>query len=137
MLVSPRATCSAFCLLVLSCSQVHATLIQAFQTSGTVAVETTAAGLSAAPSQLGALSLSALPVGAVINQAYFYAVDINHGGTLSGTFAGAPLLATPAYMADAGGLTNLETFRWDVTPFLVPGVTNYSFAGCSRHGPGR
>lgn len=108
-------------------------LIQTFQQSGTYGLEVAALGLSAAPALSsvteGTLNISTpaslgLPV-----QAYLYALDTNHPGTMTASFNGAPVPggAVGPYASDSAFAT-LYTWRWDVTTLIVSGITNYSWA---------
>ena len=91
-----------------------------------------AVGIAGAPgvssAAAGTLNISTQASLGVPAQAYLYALDSNHPGTMTASFNGAPVPggAIGPYAFDSA-FTTLYTWRWDVTSFITVGVTNYSW----------
>jgi hypothetical protein len=114
-------------------SGAQAALLQTYQQTGTYGLEMSAVGIAGAPAVSSAtsstLNISTQASLGIPAQAYLYALDTNHPGTMSASFNGIPLLAgTPIspYASDSA-FTTLYTFRWDVTSLITVGTTNYSW----------
>ena len=110
----------------------EATLSQSFQQAGNYGLEVHAIG-GAAASTLdsianGNFNISTQAALGTPVQAYLYAMDSNHPGTMSARFNAMPLLGGTfigPYDSDSA-FSTLYNFRWDVTPLIVPAVTSYS-----------
>ncbi len=132
-----RRVVSAALAAFVSCIAVpsHGALIQAFQQTGAYGLEVAAVGFGGAPVVMsggpsGTLNVSAQAAFGTPVKAYLYAYDVNHPGTMSGSFNGTPLsggLSIAPYASDAA-FNTLYTWRWDVTQLMIPGVTSYSWA---------
>lgn len=128
-----HAAIAAF--LFLTAIPSHGALTQAFQQSGTYGLEVAAVGFGSGPFAMsggpaGTLNISAQASFGAPVKAYLYAYDVNHPGTMTGTFNGTPLLggANIAPYASDAAFNTLYTWRWDVTNLILPGVTSYSWA---------
>jgi hypothetical protein len=101
---------------------------QVYQATGHLGLEITGAA-SLNPPGTGSVTLSSSTLGAVIQKAYFYTTQVNNTLGMQGTFGGAPLQPAVAgpHASDAQLIT-LSTYRWDVTPVIVPGLNTYSFS---------
>ena len=119
-------------ILLLMVSGVQAAFIQTFQQTGTLGLEMSAVGIAGAPAvssaSSGTLNISTQASLGVPTQAYLYALDANHPGTMTASFNGAPVPGGPIgpYASDSA-FTMLYTWRWDVTTLMVNGTTNYSW----------
>lgn len=106
-------------------SPVAAGFAQTYQQTGNLHLEiagTAGLGFNA----MGTLTLATPPMG-LIKKAYLYATQTNNTTGMSATFGGAPVGNVGPYASEALLLT-LQTFRWDVTANIIPGVGSYSFA---------
>ncbi len=116
-------------------SAAQATLTKTFQQTGTLDIEVAALGFGTAPTASsvteGTLNISAQASLGIPVQAYLYAMDTNHPGTLAGTFNGLSLpggvIGIGPHATDAA-FNTLYTWRWDVTGMIIPGVTNYGWS---------
>jgi hypothetical protein len=97
---------------------------QTYQATGNLHLEVTGAAGLGLPA-IGTVTLPNAPLGTIM-QAYFYATQTNNTLGLSATFNSAPLGTTSPYASEALLMT-LSTYRWDVTPNIIPGVANYGF----------
>ena len=112
--------------LLLGVPTARAALIPSFQATGNLELGIAAVGLFSGPTETGTLTLTGLSPGFAPQQAYLYAIDTNASG-ITGTFAGGNL-SNPAVFTDTFNLIQVQTYRWDVTSQILPGLTQYAFA---------
>jgi len=127
---------AALCaVLVLSPAITKGALIQTYTGSGTLGLEVAAVGMASTLTASGTLNLATFS--GTPTQAYLYAVDVNFVGPLGmgATFNGNLLVSAGVYASDTAFQT-LQTFRWDVTSLMIPGVTSYSFSIVENLGVG-
>ena len=100
-------------------------LVQSYQASGNLHLEVAGAAGLGNPA-MGTFTLATMPQG-TIKKAYFYANQTNNTLGLTATFNGNPLPLAGPYDNEALLIT-ISTYRWDVTPNIVPGVLSYGFS---------
>ena len=100
-------------------------LVTSYSLSGNVGAEV-AAYATAVGAGPGVLTLSSIPVGATIEQAYLYANNYFGGPPTTATFNGNALGPAGVYATDGGA----NTYRFDVTSFVTgSGNYNATYAG--------
>jgi hypothetical protein len=105
---------------------VNAELATSFQQTGNLGMEVTGAGGGNTLITGGTFTLSNLPATATIVRASLYASQVENEVAQDAKFAGVDLGSVGPYASDADVL-NFYTYRWDVTPLVVPGVNSYTF----------
>ncbi len=113
--------------LVLSVEAAHAELVTSFQQTGNLALEIAAAAGGNSPVASGTLLLSRLPATAAVVKATLYASQVNNGVGLHATFAGTNLGTVGPAASDSVNQV-FYTYQWDVSAYLVPGVTSYTYS---------
>lgn len=113
--------------LVLSVATAHAGLVTSFQQTGNLALEIAAAAGGNSVVASGTLLLSRLPSTASVVKATLYASQVNNGAGLHATFAGTDM-GTVGPAANDNVNQNFYAYQWDVSAYLIPGVTSYTYS---------
>jgi hypothetical protein len=92
----------------------RASISTSYSASGNVAAEVQGIAASGGAGIAGSITLSGIPAGASVLQAYLYSHSYFNGGAASATFDGNNLGSTAPLASDQ----SFFTYRWDVTSLL-------------------